>query len=462
MPLNFSAMFQGLAEGTGQFAKMQESREEQEKREAAQSARDQANQAFQENLKRFEVKTSHDTQVELEGMRTAAEGHRLDVETDWHKDTVDREKARDEATAKYQMRSLDIQAQSKASQEDERKANAEWRRQQTDAAAAAMTRGDANAAVSIAQKLEETPKNDYLRAQQNLDVLVKAGKGPGDQEYDDAQLGVRNAQKEVRNAEKVTLPIYEQARKAIGYGTQPAAGATGAPGAAPAPLVSPTGQATPTPTPAPAGAAVTPPTGLPSTGLPGLGGGPAAAPAASADPLAGLPPDQAAAVKGLVSKGQATQADALAWVKSDKATPDAIKRAAGMATTAGGAPPAPPTTQVQSFANPATGQANVPTPGLGVGPPPPGAAPAAAPPPPAAAPATQQAAVDPAQLDAMAAKLQTSEAGKAVMSTLARLNEAKSTVVSEKIRRTAEIQLQQMFPGQDVNALIDHILQQNS
>jgi hypothetical protein len=66
MDLNFSAMFQGLAEGTGQFAKMRESREDQERRDAAQSARDQANQAFQENMQRFQLKEHKDLALELD------------------------------------------------------------------------------------------------------------------------------------------------------------------------------------------------------------------------------------------------------------------------------------------------------------------------------------------------------------------------------------------------------------
>jgi hypothetical protein len=477
--LNFSAMFQGLAQGTEALGKTEASKEEQQSRQEAEDRRQQASQAFQDNLRRFELKSNADLQNQLEDKRIGEQQAR-DVITDkhWTAESSDRAAAL-ASQERHQTAMEGVAAQNAASLEAERKSNADFRKSQEDrltaqiaAAEAAAKRGDATTAAKIADDMTIVPRYNYTKAEAEVAALQKAGKEPNDPELMDAKITQQRSLNELNKVEKRAQGFRDEAAKKIGYGDDAAKPAdTAAPKpAGTTPLVQPDGAASPTATPtaAPAAAAPgatplsAPAAALPTPGapLPGLGNN-----APPADPLASLSPEQAAAVKGLVAKGQATQADALAWVKSDKATPDAIKRASGLATpataTTAGVPAAPATTQPTSFLQP-TGQAGAAPPADAAATPP---SAAVAPPPTAPAAAAAPAGPDPAQLDAMSAKLNQTEEGKAVLTTLERLGEASETgssTVAKKMRRAAEIQLQQIFPGQNVDALINHILQQNS
>jgi len=450
-----SAMFQGLSQGLEGFAKISNERDMQDKRIAADSAREAANQAFHENLARFQAQSSRDTSVELEGMRIGEQQARDKITDEHYKSETERQTNRDiaadkdrDANRQIAREGLEINRENKKSLDEDRAAQKELRKQQADAAAAAMTRGDAAAAVKIADDAVSVPAMNLRSAQTEYEALVKAGKEPDSPEMMDAKIALQRAKNAVNEAEKFAKPIRDKALKDINYDQ---AGKPAAPApATPAPFAKPSGEATAAPS------------------------------AAAAPPVAAPAPDVTAEERTaykqrlMADKGLS---DAVAQDYANQAPATAVKKllSAPAPSAAGGAPAAPPTTQTQSFLQPTGQAAGPPTPGLGGGPspnavgtPPPATAstpPAAAPPLPGAAP--PQAAAAPggdeaSKFESMAANLEKSPSGQAVVTTINRLADAKQGPVADKMRRAAEIQLEQMFPGQDSKGLIDYILDQNA
>ena len=485
--LNFSAMFQGLAEGTGQLAKMEVSKEDQAAKEAADERRQLANQAFQDNLAR--LGREHD--VEMAGIRETGENTRHAETIGLQKTEAEARRAHETAMEGFESKRVGYEGQ-RVGLEGER-IKAETARAEAaagekgslerkhDAEVQAMkdktTYENARTVATVSHEAITTARTNADGARKNLaDARAK-----GDEEMVKVATDQYEAAKgKLDAAESFHGPILQDAMEKLSGRVKPGSG------------VDETGAPATTGTPAKEGGKHATVEDVESMGKgkpdvfanpkTGVAGGATTSTSSSADPFAALPPDKAAAAKAVMQKNGVSAEDAIHWATNPATKPEAIQRAAGMNPTAAaaGVPAAPPTTGAgtpppQSFANPATGQASAPQPalpGLGGGPAPAAAAPspgAAAPPAAAAAPPQGQPgqpgqadAGDTSKFDAMAAQLQQSEMGKSALTTIASLAETKGGPQADKKRRTAEIQLQQMFPGQDVGSFIDYIIDKNA
>jgi hypothetical protein len=434
-PYGLSQMFAGLSEGLADFAKLKQGSDLEESRLKHDDARTAADHAFQDNLARFHVKAQEEHDVRVEGAADEREKTRAGVESQHWNDMKSHQEAQDKIAADrekregaYQSESLNIQRENKKNLEEDRNAQKELRKQQTDAAAAAMVRGDAAAADKIATDMVATPKQNMYKAQTGFDAIVKAGIDPSSQQYKDAQLELNTAKSNLESAERDAAPIRKKALDAIGYGDKPSA---------------------------------------------------------PADPLASLPPDrQEWAKRQMAANPSLTPEKAAEKAKDPALTQALIDKVISQ--------PAPTTKPPQAFAGdtgmanvgemqtqPETGQTAVVSGGPSqyttqgpemTGPPAPDAA--AAPPPSsdnttaaAAAPPAQAApaAPDPAaQFEGMAQSINNTPEGQGIVTTLSRLAESKEGPVADKMRRAAEIQLQEQYPDQDANGFIDYFLNQNA
>lgn len=411
-----AAMFQGLAQGLGEFAKMRQRSDIEDKRLGAESAREAANNAFRMNLERFHTQASADLQRELETGRNAREERQAGVQEQHWQQMAEHQKRQDENTERHQRtaeelqgRALDIQAENKKSLEADRKAQEELRKKQTEAANAAMTRGDAATALKIADDALQAPKYNFMKAQAEFDAVAKTH-GPDDPEYKKAKQ-ILDTDKAIYNQTNQQMaPLRAKALKDIGYGD--------------------------------AGA---------STDAP------------EKDPMAGARDAYAKTLIGGTLNGKTIDAAAAADIAAkappavlQKFAPAAPQAKATTTDTGGGdflAPTGEAAPQVAAATPPSTMAI---TPDAAVTPPP-----DATSPPPAAAAQTAQA--DPAaQYGQMAEQIKSDPESQGVITTLNRLAEAPQGPVADKMRRAAQIQLEQQFPDQDSNGFIDYYLDQNA
>jgi hypothetical protein len=471
-PYGLSAMFLGLSQGLSEFAKMSAGEDARKATQQHDDARLAAEQAFQQNMARF----SQEHQDKREDTRQAHEDARTKQQTDtqaaWHAaDVTERgqfhadEETHRKAQEALQARGLEINAESKASLEEQRKQHAEEYKQQVEASKAAMARGDAATALKMADDMMATPRMNYAKALEEYKAATKNGIDPDSQEQKDALNNLNNAKSDVATAEKAIAPIREKALKAVGYGSDSATQTPGSEASAKDLMKQANDKLKAGADPDQTLAWLK--DQMSKQGMQPSGG--------ASDPLSTLSPDQQAAAKSVMSARGLSPQQAADWAKS--APPEALQKAQSLA------PPATSATQPTdgSFIPPDSTQAAAPavaqapaTPDQTAAPQPPSVAEATPPPGPMTAnaneaqglPAQTGTTADDksAQFQQIAQQLGQSPEGQGVQATLDRLAEAKDGPVADKMRRTAQIQLEQNFgvDSDTSSGFIDYSLDQNA
>jgi hypothetical protein len=450
-PGGLSAMFLGLGEGLGEWAKSRAASELEEKRGAREDARALAERASRENIERWR----NTAEAEREATRQTGETERSDksnlLRVQEAALNYNREIAQMEQTGRFQAGELRIrgaeaanQAAATASLTTEREAmakdreeSAKLRAKQQDSLDAAAKRGDAKEMISVLDSQVNPYKIAVDNARKEYENLTAGGRADASDPLQkaakdkleaatSAYSGVVDTQKEIRD--KITSNL--------GYGPKPPdpfetlspdrrawadRQAQATPGksreeiakAAQDPSLTPDmikkAVTTPTPAPAAADAAPAPPPLLakpapaapaPAPAAPGATSTSFVSPTGVADPNA--PPTPTA-----------MDPNAAQVASTTSPPPDAAIAPSGTAIAAPDAAAAPPDDQTSKW-------------------------------------------------EQTAQELPQSPDGQGVLATLSRLADAKQGPVADKMRRAAEIQLDNQYPDQDNGGFIDYFLDQNS
>jgi hypothetical protein len=460
-PYGLSAMFLGLSQGLSEFAKMSAGEDARKATQQHDDARQAAEQAFQQNMARF----SQEHQDKREDTRQAGENARAaDTakvnSTHWDQEHADKQAA-DARMGKYQDAEIGIRqaaeknaAAREKNLEGDRDAQTKLREAQAGKAQNEIESGNAKVAISTIEESLKTPRLAVEDARKRLDAMKSTGT---DDQLTAAQKDYDAAKGALSKAEDSFTPLRDKAMKALGY-SKPDPSLTsdefapGKPGAKD--LVGDAEDAL---------------SGRSKAGMQPSGG--------ASDPLSTLSPDRQAWARRAMQVEGKSAADAAA--EAAKQSDAVIQRGNSM-------PPAKATTsQAQSpdgsfippdstqAAAPAITQAPAAT-DQTAAPQPPSVAEATPPPGPMTAnaneaqglPAQTGTTADDksAQFQQIAQQLGQSPEGQGVQATLDRLAEAKDGPVADKMRRAAQIQLEQNFgvDSDTSSGFIDYSLDQNA
>jgi hypothetical protein len=442
-------MFLGISEGLSDFGKAMQQSDIENKRLGAESAREAANQAFHMNLARFTAgeegkrqeatlgaqerwhtqETTERAQEHAEQIKERAQEHSEQIK-ERQAETAERGRETDARLAETKQRDAERE-QNRAELDNQRKEHAELFKQQVEASKAAMQRGDSAEAERIAKEMVDTPRALYSGAVKEVDAMRKApGFDPDSNEYKNAVSDMQTAKKSLTDAETASAALRAKALQGINYGDKPAAD----------------------------------------------------------DPIAkaNLNPDQQAYAKKARDAGASAE-DAIRAAKN--APPDVLQKYISTPAPPAGAATAPATTpaakagaflqQDGTAAPPSPDGSAAPrqlvaanaAPDDSAAPPADASTPDQSQAPPPGANAVVQAGApdqgqdqtqDPSQrYEEMSDQMSQDPQGQGILATLGRLSTAQSGPVADKMRRTAEIQIEQQYPDDDANGFIDHFLDQN-
>jgi hypothetical protein len=186
-----AGLFQGLGIGLSEFAKMQQQEDLENKKLGAQTAQEAARQAYEMNLNRFregEQNTRQEKMIAAENQRADAANTRIDTE---HKDTNARLDQQHQDTVHFQNAELGLRERS-----DVRADSREQRHQEADDARTTKAEGQQKLAMAHADLADMNSQrnalhSDYKDAVKEYELAAKTSNDPA--EIDKAKLAAQEA-----------------------------------------------------------------------------------------------------------------------------------------------------------------------------------------------------------------------------------------------------------------------------